>query len=87
MAKHTEEETQYEIFEMAKRRDIKPGKLFKTTYLLLLGKPRGPKLGPFLLALNSDFVAKRLGADHILVSNFHHARLCSTIFVSLSENA
>jgi len=59
-AKHTEEETQYEIFEMAKRRDIKPGKLFKTTYLLLLGKPRGPKLGPFLLALDSDFVAKRL---------------------------
>jgi len=59
-AKHTEEETQYEIFEMAKRRDIKPGKLFKTAYMLLLGKPRGPKLGPFLLALDTDFVTRRL---------------------------
>ena len=59
-AKHTEEETQYEIFEMAKRRGIKPGKLFKTAYLLLLGKPRGPKLGPFLLALDTDFVTRRL---------------------------
>ena len=62
-AKHTEEETQYEIFEMAKRRGIKPGKLFKTAYLLLLGKPRGPKLGPFLLALDTDFVVKRLRLD------------------------
>jgi lysyl-tRNA synthetase class 1 len=60
LAKHTEEETQFEIFEMAKRRDIKPGKLFKTAYLLLLGKPRGPKLGPFVLALDTDFVVKRL---------------------------
>lgn len=59
-AKHTEEETQYEIFEMAKRRSIKPAKLFKTAYMLLLGKPRGPKLGPFLLALDTEFVAKRL---------------------------
>jgi len=59
-ARHTEEETQYEIFEVAKRRGIKPGKLFKTAYMLLLGKPRGPKLGPFLLALDSDFVIKRL---------------------------
>ncbi|MCD1295371.1 lysine--tRNA ligase [Methanocella sp. CWC-04] len=59
-ARHTEEETQYEIFEIAKRKDIKPAKLFKTAYLLLLGKPRGPKLGPFLLALDTDFVLKRL---------------------------
>jgi lysyl-tRNA synthetase class 1 len=60
VAKHTEEETQYEIFESAKRRGIKPGKLFKTAYMLLLGKPRGPKLGPFLLALDTDFVVRRL---------------------------
>ncbi len=60
LAKHTEEETQFEIFEMAKRRGIKPGKLFKTAYMLLLGKPRGPKLGPFVLALDTDFVVKRL---------------------------
>ena len=59
-AKHTEEETQYEIFEMAKRRDIKPARLFKTAYTLLLGKPRGPKLGPFVLALDTEFVTKRL---------------------------
>ena len=45
---------------MAKRRGIKPGKLFKTAYMLLLGKPRGPKLGPFVLALDTDFVTKRL---------------------------
>ncbi|WP_048198343.1 hypothetical protein [Methanocella arvoryzae] len=59
-AKHTEEETQYEIFEMAKRREIKPAKLFKTAYTLLLGKPRGPKLGPFVLALDTEFVTRRL---------------------------
>lgn len=59
-ARHTEEETQYEIFEVAKRRGIKPARLFKAAYTLLLGKPRGPKLGPFLLALDTEFVAKRL---------------------------
>jgi len=59
-ARHSEEATQYEIFEIAKRRGIKPAKLFKTAYMLLLGKPRGPKLGPFLLALDTDFVVRRL---------------------------
>lgn len=58
--RHTEEETQYEIFELAKRRGVKAAKLFRTAYQLFLGKPRGPKLGPFLLALDTDFVVRRL---------------------------
>ena len=48
------------IFETAKKKEIPVKIAFLTFYQLLLGKSRGPKLGPFLSSLDKDFVIKRL---------------------------
>ncbi|MCK4327092.1 MAG: lysine--tRNA ligase [Candidatus Diapherotrites archaeon] len=39
---------------------MQPKELFEAGYLVLLGKKRGPRLAPFLLSLDKEFVAKRL---------------------------
>ncbi len=60
LAPHTEEEVQNAIFEIARRNELKEAEFFKIIYQLLLGKPRGPRLGPFLNALDEAFVQRRL---------------------------
>lgn len=55
-----EDEVQNAIFEIARREEIKPADFFKTVYQLLLGKPRGPRLGPFLNAVDEALVQRRL---------------------------
>ncbi len=42
--------------------DAGPGKLFQAIYLVLLGKPRGPRAGWFISLLGPSFVAARLAA-------------------------
>jgi len=42
------------------RLDISTSDFFKTLYLLLLGKDKGPRAAPFLSLLNKDFVLERL---------------------------
>ncbi len=54
------EDLQSFIFNQAKTNNIPPKELFSTIYKLLIGRERGPKLGPFLSSLDSDFVQKRL---------------------------
>ncbi|MEM2991319.1 MAG: lysine--tRNA ligase [Halobacteria archaeon] len=56
----SEVEVQNAIFEIARRNGIKEAEFFKTIYQLLLGKPRGPRLGPFLRALDEALVQRRL---------------------------
>jgi len=51
---------QGEIYETAKRHDVETGELFSAGYELFLGQPRGPRLGPFLAALDEEFVTRRL---------------------------
>lgn len=48
------------IFQSAKSHGIKPQKVFTAFYRIFLGKKFGPKLAPFLLTLNRDFVITRL---------------------------
>ncbi len=51
---------QGEIYETAKRHDLPVGDLFEAGYELFLGQPDGPRLGPFLAALDDAFVVGRL---------------------------
>lgn len=54
------EELQQFIFNEAKNKGLKTSEVFSTAYKLLLGKERGPKLGPFLVSLDKDFAMERL---------------------------
>jgi len=51
---------QGEIYETAKRHDLPVDDLFEAGYELFLGQPDGPRLGPFLAALDDEFVVGRL---------------------------
>ena len=52
---------QNKIFTIAKKElNIPPKKMFEAFYLLLLGSKSGPRLGPFILMLDKDWLLKRL---------------------------
>ncbi|MHA1732783.1 MAG: lysine--tRNA ligase [Promethearchaeota archaeon] len=56
-----EDRIQNAVFNAAKGRlDMKPRDLFQAVYLAILGKKMGPRLGPFLVALEKDWVLDRL---------------------------
>ena len=54
------EALQSEVYRAAERHDVETGELFSAGYELFLGQPRGPRLGPFLAALDEEFVVRRL---------------------------
>jgi len=54
------EAIQSEIYETAKRHDVEVGEFFEAGYGLFFGKDQGPRLGPFLAALDTGFVVDRL---------------------------
>ncbi len=54
------DELQNFVYNSAKERGIEVKQLFSKAYKLLLGKERGPRLGPFLLSLEKSFAVKRL---------------------------
>jgi lysyl-tRNA synthetase class 1 len=39
------------IFNAAKSNGLQPGAFFKTLYMILMGAPQGPRLGPYVLAM------------------------------------
>jgi len=47
------------IREVAGKVGIKPAKVFEAAYLVLLGRPHGPRLIPFIQSLDKKFVVKR----------------------------
>jgi lysyl-tRNA synthetase class 1 len=49
-----------EIYEIARDHDVPVGDFFALGYRLFLGQEEGPRLGPFLQALDREFVLKRL---------------------------
>jgi lysyl-tRNA synthetase class 1 len=57
---HDPGEIQGEIYETAKRHDIDVGDFFAAGYRLFLDTDQGPRLGPFLAALDEEFVLQRL---------------------------
>ena len=52
---------QNSIFNIAKKYAIEPPEFFKLLYTILLGSPRGPRLGPYIKAMGSENVARALG--------------------------
>jgi lysyl-tRNA synthetase class 1 len=51
---------QNSVFNLAKKFAIEPSDFFKLLYTILLGSPRGPRLGPYIKAMGSDNVARAL---------------------------
>ncbi|HEX69368.1 MAG TPA: lysine--tRNA ligase, partial [Candidatus Bathyarchaeota archaeon] len=54
------EKIQNAIFQIAKENGIKPSEFFKTLYMILLGAPRGPRLGPYIIAMGRENVIQAL---------------------------
>jgi lysyl-tRNA synthetase class 1 len=54
------EAIQGEIYETAKRHDVEVSDFFAAGYRLFLDTDQGPRLGPFLAALDEEFVLGRL---------------------------
>ncbi|MFT4883644.1 MAG: lysyl-tRNA synthetase class 1 [Natronomonas sp.] len=55
-----DEALQGEIYETAKDNDVPVGDLFEAGYRLFLDEEQGPRLGPFLAAMDAEFVVDRL---------------------------
>ena len=51
---------QNSIFNLAKKYSIDPPEFFKLLYSILLGAPKGPRLGPYIKAMGSTNVAQAL---------------------------
>ncbi|MFO7872788.1 MAG: lysine--tRNA ligase [Candidatus Undinarchaeales archaeon] len=56
------DELESEIFDIAKR-TVGPKKFFQASYKALIGKSHGPRLGPFIMSLDKEFVIKRLNLE------------------------
>jgi len=54
------EKIQSQVFEVARNHGLKPGKLFKTIYMVLIGKPRGPRLGSYIIDFGRENVIMNL---------------------------
>ena len=54
------EKLQTEIYGTAKACGVHPKRLFELLYRIIINKTHGPKLGPFIVALGSERVAKLL---------------------------
>ena len=48
------------IFNLAKKYALDPPDFFRLLYTILLGAPRGPRLGPYIKAMGSENVARAL---------------------------
>jgi len=48
------------IFNTARKHKVEPSRFFKTLYLILLGTPAGPRLGPYVVAMGTQNVVEAL---------------------------
>lgn len=55
-----EQELQNKIFDLAREIALSPNEAFKAVYLAVLGSDKGPRLAPLMLALDRDWLIKRL---------------------------
>jgi len=55
-----EDAIQSAVFNIARNKNVKPGRFFKTLYNILLGAPQGPRLGPYVLAMGRENVINAL---------------------------
>lgn len=54
------EELQAKIFEIARKNGIQIKDFFKTLYLIILGKERGPRLGPYIIEAGKEDIIGKL---------------------------
>ncbi|MCS7115705.1 MAG: lysine--tRNA ligase [Nitrososphaerota archaeon] len=54
------EKIQNAIFNIAKKHGLQSAEFFKTLYLILIGAPQGPRLGPYILAMGRQNVIEAL---------------------------
>jgi lysyl-tRNA synthetase class 1 len=54
------EKIQSAIFEAARQNNLNPKDFFRTLYMILLGAPSGPRLGPYIVAMGRENVIKAL---------------------------
>ncbi len=54
------EKIQGAIFNAARNNGLKPGSFFKILYVILIGSPQGPRLGPYILAMGKQNVLAAL---------------------------
>jgi lysyl-tRNA synthetase class 1 len=59
-AENAPEKIQNAIFNSANGCDLKPSDFFKALYLVLMGAPQGPRLGPYILAMGKQNVINAL---------------------------
>ncbi len=55
-----EDQIQGAIFAIARKHSIPPKRFFKTLYIILLGVPEGPRLGPYVIAMGRKNVTDAL---------------------------
>ncbi len=55
-----ENQIQTAIFNIAREHNIQPSRFFKTLYKILLGVPEGPRLGPYVVAMERENVVDAL---------------------------
>jgi len=55
-----EEGYQSAVFDAARDRGLRPGGLFEALYQILLGRDRGPRFGPLVVAMGKDNVINEL---------------------------
>jgi lysyl-tRNA synthetase class 1 len=55
-AENEADRIQNAVFDAAKSQNLQPGAFFKTLYLILVGAPQGPRLGPYVLAMGKQNV-------------------------------
>jgi lysyl-tRNA synthetase class 1 len=48
------------IFNLAKKYSLEAADFFRLLYMVLLGSPRGPRLGPYIKVMGSENVARAL---------------------------
>ncbi|MBD3187131.1 lysine--tRNA ligase, partial [Candidatus Bathyarchaeota archaeon] len=59
------EDIQNQVFNIAKEQlEVSPKKVFQAIYKVFVGKKHGPRLGPFLEAMDKKFIIKRLEASY-----------------------
>jgi lysyl-tRNA synthetase class 1 len=54
------EKIQNAVFDTAKKHGLQPTAFFKTLYMILIGVPQGPRLGPYILAMGKQNVIDAL---------------------------
>lgn len=59
-AENDPDKIQNAIFNSAKDNGIRPGEFFKALYMVLMGAPQGPRLGPYILAMGKQNVLDAL---------------------------